>query len=719
MRNIKNNLLSLISLAVALCFITLAFVIPDYSLSDAPGTSVPGETVGDYNGTSRIIAGSGGWLFRAYGQTTSEYEDYTGANLFTDSELSAIASKLLQGQETLSYEGCEAYFVFVPSRMCVYSSALPENVRAKQASQRRYTQLISYLNEKTTLKTVDLSSNFAALRDTNQLFDNADEKVNDIGGFYIYNAAVKSLNADVKSGLYYREAGWNEYLLTLESDGTRELTEDYKSFSGKTVENRTYIMNEKYTPYISVACAQDDITASEVPFQSREADARYDSVIVYNTGGMDAARKYFSAFSSRLTFCDTMTVDESVLDTAKPDKAVFLIGESNLSSLAAGGGALIGDDTETSATPVVIATAYNDVNKLVIFGTAEACSTVSVRGGESAVSCRAEDGSFVIEVTIKEEDTSVLRLTAVTDGKAESAPRKINAEYDYDNGYRSVIIGKDGHLHYDATEADYLGYNLYSQEQLAELKGYLSAKAAAVKAVSPNTKIIYLIAPNHLTIYPETAPDWLAEEKQTENSRLQQLYDYFADFEDVKFINVRDRLLAEKEKTDFLIYNKTDTHWNELGAYYACCELLNYVAEDFPAAAPDPLENFTVVSKSVTGGDMANFLRVDLTKVREYGTFVRSKTPLKTGIEKQYIMDFENAQFGDYHEYNIAGEGLPTMVMYRDSFATNMVSFLSEKFSRSVYNGISSYELDLEQIAAEQPDYLIFEFVERSLGGLS
>ena len=47
------------------------------------------------------------------------------------------------------------------------------------------------------------------------------------------------------------------------------------------------------------------------------------------------------------------------------------------------------------------------------------------------------------------------------------------------------------------------------------------------------------------------------------------------------------------------------------------------------------------------------------------------------------------------------------------------MSFLAEKFSHSVFYTMWERPDDLDAIAEMQPDYIVYEFVERSLGGLS
>ena len=222
--------------------------------------------------------------------------------------------------------------------------------------------------------------------------------------------------------------------------------------------------------------------------------------------------------------------------------------------------------------------------------------------------------------------------------------------------------------------------------------------------------------PDHITVYPETAPDSLAG-LHSDVSRLTQFIEALKGSEKLTFIDLRTPLLEAKKTAPYRLYNKTDTHWNELGAYYAYREIMNVISADFPAAAPDPLDDFDVFTKEVSGGDMANFLNADLNTVTEEGVYVRAKNGLQSGISKDYSMNFANTWFSDYHEFSTDNKELPTMIMFRDSFSTNLMSFLAEKFSYSVFYNMWEYPDDYDLIKELQPDYLIIEHVERSFSG--
>jgi hypothetical protein len=61
----------------------------------------------------------------------------------------------------------------------------------------------------------------------------------------------------------------------------------------------------------------------------------------------------------------------------------------------------------------------------------------------------------------------------------------------------------------------------------------------------------------------------------------------------------------------------------------------------------------------------------------------------------------------------IPGSPLPRAVVFRDSFASRLVPFLSEHFSRAVY--LWQNDFDPEIVEKEHPDVVIQEIVSRHL----
>lgn len=374
------------------------------------------------------------------------------------------------------------------------------------------------------------------------------------------------------------------------------------------------------------------------------------------------------------------------------------------------------EDVEFCPSPTVTAAVFTNSTRLLIIGNAEIGSTVRVANtNDDSVSSFCEDGTFVLNVNTSRKNETI-DIYATLKG-VESDKKTYNLNYPSNTG---VIPGDGGYLHIAYSRNDYLGLMNYSVDEAKEKCLYLEEFQKQISKISPNTKVIFLITPNLSTVYPETMPDWMRQKKLgNSNSRRELLNRYIHDY-DVAFVDVSDALLSKKNDgvfDQYPLYNKTDSHWNELAAYYAYEYLINeIISPDFPSAKAIPISEFEIFQKKIDGGDMVVELGIDPALFKENAVFVRPKnfnfvTEYDKPLDFNLSDDFTAKQAVYYNE-NVS---LPTMVMYRDSYSTNLYNFLPQNFSKSYYMQMHSYDIDLNLISDEQPDYLIIQCVERHI----
>jgi hypothetical protein len=444
-------------------------------------------------------------------------------------------------------------------------------------------------------------------------------------------------------------------------------------------------------------------------------------------------------------YTEGFITDALATTTLKPNQAVFLISEKELGELLENkteneelfeentghstGPSVdpdpiptslvpIAPDPGTCAPPIVTGKAFADGTRLVIAGVAEDGATIHASGGKSDIEYYVYDGIFLLDIECSPSIKEII-LYASADGKNSSETVTVTITQSMSRNDKGVCVGKDGHLHISATMYDYLGVNLYSAGALSGKRNNLEKQLEQIRRVSPETKLIVMIAPNHSTIYPETMPDWLQNRRDSNaTSKLEQLYEAMEDSE-VIFPNLTELLLSKKTE-DTLIYQKTDTHWNELGAYYAYEYIMNeFISPDFPAAAAIPITEFDVFRKSVPGGDMLNFFGFNLDLTREISVFVRPKSFVSvTGYDKPFRMNFENHWTSETHVFKKDNLDLPTMYMSRDSFSTNLIMFFAENFRESYFQNMWGYNIDMNYVKNNKPDYIIVESVERNIDAI-
>ena len=174
-------------------------------------------------------------------------------------------------------------------------------------------------------------------------------------------------------------------------------------------------------------------------------------------------------------------------------------------------------------------------------------------------------------------------------------------------------------------------------------------------------------------------------------------------------VDVRRELF--EAKTHERIYQRTDTHWNERGALPAYQRIIAAVRARVPSTPPAWTRNdFTDAERTIEGLDLAGMM--GLTRVmREVDLLLVPKRARRARV-------IEPAGAAPTDELGrlvteIHDRSLPRAVIFRDSFASQLVPFLSEHFSRAVY--LWQNDFDAEEVTKEHPDVVIQEIVGRHL----
>jgi len=189
---------------------------------------------------------------------------------------------------------------------------------------------------------------------------------------------------------------------------------------------------------------------------------------------------------------------------------------------------------------------------------------------------------------------------------------------------------------------------------------------------------------------------------------MDELLAYLREHTDVPVLDLRPALIARKNVEQ--VYFRTDTHWNDGGAFIGYQEILRAASRAVEGITPQDRSHFKLVEREEPGGDLAEMLGVsDL--LRERSDYLEPKRPRRARLLEPPTLreGYEVARVVT----EIADSRLPRLVMFRDSFATRLIPFLSEGFSRAVYQWQNDVDLDL--VAQEKPALVIHEMVGRRL----
>lgn len=255
-----------------------------------------------------------------------------------------------------------------------------------------------------------------------------------------------------------------------------------------------------------------------------------------------------------------------------------------------------------------------------------------------------------------------------------------------------VIDGTDGWLYYSSTLDDYLGRNIMSERELFNLAHNFSV----VQEYTQNRGMDFVltIAPNKNTLYGENMPYYKAYTvDERHNAKLLQPY---LEQQGVEYFD----LFALFEAQDEVLYLKRDSHWNDKGAclvYNGIMDRFGLDHEDYSTAEPKLVKN--------ENGDLNKML------YSFYG-------PLEENYDYDLTLKYasvngaESVEDGWIITENEAGTG--SLLMFRDSFANNLIPFFSNEFQKVYYS--KGFPNALEQfVETYAPDCVAIQKVERNI----
>jgi alginate O-acetyltransferase complex protein AlgJ len=282
-----------------------------------------------------------------------------------------------------------------------------------------------------------------------------------------------------------------------------------------------------------------------------------------------------------------------------------------------------------------------------------------------------------------------------------------------------VVVGKDGWLFFDE------GHTAASP-RMADLRGYAPLDEALLKKIVTNlesaTRVLkhcgipfYLVmAPDKQTLYPEMLPFSVGVPSQT---RADQLIQALRDAPEVNFIDLRAPLREAKSREALPLYKKTDTHWNTLGAFFGYQVVLKRLVADgsLPPSPRHELKHYVMKEQTFEDGNIA----VNMLSLPGYFADTRvmltPHTP-RTAHEVATPTDWPDVRTPSLLRRFRRAEGQSRLLLYRDSFAEEMLPFLAEDFAE--VTAIWQAVLVGDHVMRAKPNLAILEFSEQYLWGL-
>jgi len=267
-----------------------------------------------------------------------------------------------------------------------------------------------------------------------------------------------------------------------------------------------------------------------------------------------------------------------------------------------------------------------------------------------------------------------------------------------------VIKGKDGWLFYNSkykNDGDELG----DYQRTASISDFDTAlvvdKMQKLKELcdSIGAEFYVLIGPNKMEIYGD---EYLPKAYVNNPNELSRTDSVVAALRNVNIAVIYPKESLLEEKNDKQVYYKLDTHWNMYGGYIAYQDFMNLY---------NPVANIeinTIDEYEKKGGDLAGMIQMNELTDIDY------EIQLKRNANFQVVLN-EPATISTPAKYRTISDvdNDDKLMMYRDSFATALLPYLSKSFSEGYY--LWSYVIDEQEIRKEKPNVLVFEIVERSV----
>lgn len=257
-----------------------------------------------------------------------------------------------------------------------------------------------------------------------------------------------------------------------------------------------------------------------------------------------------------------------------------------------------------------------------------------------------------------------------------------------------VLLGKDGWYFLGNNSRDLFddssGNHSFSISELEEIKNAVAFFRDTLKSKGIEFHIV--VPPNKHRVYSEKLP-YNLNQKPT---RLQELNTYLKQKINFEILDLRDTLINNKDKE--ILYYKTNTHWNDLGAYIAYRKTLNSFKLNIPI---DSLSNYNYELQPIDRSDITEMINLEF---KEKAMFLKRKSEsnIETVFRKRFKLHFKNPK------------GDKKMILYHDSFAYHWIKHFNESFAETVY--LRGYKMNLKYILNQKPDVIVIEVVERNLG---
>lgn len=271
-----------------------------------------------------------------------------------------------------------------------------------------------------------------------------------------------------------------------------------------------------------------------------------------------------------------------------------------------------------------------------------------------------------------------------------------------------VVRGKNGWLFLGESHSQIIskskGFSNFPAHTLEVLHNNLESEDEWLNR--NNIEYYIAVAPNKLSIYSNQLP--------IVSTSNQQTFQQFKSICEKLRISCID-MSAGMDTNSNRLFHKTNTHWNELGAFIGYKNLIKEIRLAHPDVPLLEEKDFILSNEVSYEEDLSKMLD---TKIEEVRLLMRLKNKTASMVKSRLLVPQNFTRIPSDYEmrYQSSANSLKVLV-FRDSFCTTLKDKIAESFGETVL--IWSHKFDKQLILDEQPDIVIREIVERSLNVLT
>ncbi len=372
---------------------------------------------------------------------------------------------------------------------------------------------------------------------------------------------------------------------------------------------------------------------------------------------------------------------------------------------------------EKTSKPTIKGYVILEPGRALVYGECEEDSSLTVKSENETYKAHSDGKYFAVAAKLNEKGVTSVQISVCADGKTNSDFAGISVKNNRNADNTGVTVTLGSRVIQKSVLPDQYGTNGFSQSEkrsVADAAKYRLNKAE--KAAGKPVRLVYIIVPDPLTVYPEELSEEMKGNIQTPNLRMKQAIEALQSVEGVTVIDLTETMKENKQNGK--LYYALDSHWTELGAFYGYQTVMKTLGLPYHS-----LSDYNVVYKDIDDTDMNVYSGVGLGEMYESAPFLSARFTEKTPYGKNKedtarIWSFANQYFNGKTSKTTVDGDYPSAIMLFDSYGFNIMPYIAEHFSTLVTQPAWRYNADYSLVSEIKPDYIIELIAERDVDEL-